>query len=205
MTHSIEDLTLALAGIFQATALVQDVARRGHADPEACETSLYSLFQTNAETCAAVYNEARGLSLGLGLIAGRLAGKQTAKDLEITRYALNVLHLERKLSAQPRLLSRLGQEIGNLQAQAAQYGPTHPPVVAALSALYQETISTLTPRIVVNGEQGHLSQSENADKVRALLLAAIRSAILWRQCGGRRWQLLFKRRQIIEAAQRLRA
>ena len=33
------------------------------------------------------------------------------------------------------------------------------------------------------------------EKVRANLLAAVRSAVLWRQVGGRQWQLLLYRRQ----------
>jgi high frequency lysogenization protein len=33
------------------------------------------------------------------------------------------------------------------------------------------------------------------EKVRANLLAAVRSAVLWRQVGGRQWQLLLHRRQ----------
>lgn len=44
----------------------------------------------------------------------------------------------------------------------------------------------------------HLQDSRNADKVRALLLAGIRSAMLWRQLGGRRWQLLFSRRKLLD-------
>ena len=42
-----------------------------------------------------------------------------------------------------------------------------------------------------------------AAKVRATLLAGIRSAVLWRQSGGNRWQLIFGRRKIIEQAGRL--
>jgi len=33
------------------------------------------------------------------------------------------------------------------------------------------------------------------DKVRAALLASVRSAVLWHQLGGRQWQLLISRKQ----------
>jgi high frequency lysogenization protein len=75
--------------------------------------------------------------------------------------------------------------------------------LANLAGCYSETISTLSPRIVVLGEHGHLSNPDVANTVRALLLAAIRSAVLWRQCGGNRLQLLFGRRKLIAEAQRL--
>ena len=38
--HTITDRTLALAGIFQAAALVQHIANRGSVDPQALEISI---------------------------------------------------------------------------------------------------------------------------------------------------------------------
>jgi high frequency lysogenization protein len=40
-----------------------------------------------------------------------------------------------------------------------------------------------------------LQQAAVVERVRASLLAAVRSAVLWRQIGGRQWQLLLHRRQ----------
>ena len=45
----------------------------------------------------------------------------------------------------------------------------------------------------------HLQQTDTAAKIRALLLAGIRSARLWRQLGGHRWQLIFSRRKLLDA------
>jgi high frequency lysogenization protein len=56
---------------------------------------------------------------------------------------------------------------------------------------------------MVAGEQRHLSDPENADRIRAVLLAGIRSAVLWRQCGGVRWKLLFHRGRLQQEARRL--
>ncbi len=69
--------------------------------------------------------------------------------------------------------------------------------------MYADTISTFRMRIQVTGDPNVLQQEENAAKVRALLLAGIRSAVLWRQSGGRRWQLIFTRRKIIDNAKQL--
>ena len=81
--------------------------------------------------------------------------------------------------------------------EAADNGETlHPRLVEKLAELYTQTISTLTPRIMVNGEHGHLSNPAIAAKVRAALFAGIRSAFLWHQLGGSRWQLLFSRKKI---------
>lgn len=43
-----------------------------------------------------------------------------------------------------------------------------------------------------------LQQPNNAAKIRALLLAGIRSARLWRQLGGHRWQLVFSRSKLLK-------
>jgi len=113
------------------------------------------------------------------------------------------MHLERKLAKKPDMLKTIAQGIEKAREQARHFSSTHENVVANLADLYVNTISTLPPRIIVNGEHGYLSDPENANKVRALLLAAIRSAVLWRQCGGMRLQLLLNRRKIIEEAEKI--
>ena len=65
------------------------------------------------------------------------------------------------------------------------------------------TISTLTPRIIIKGEHGYLSDPHNANKVRTILLAGIRAAVLWRQSGGTRPKLILQRKKIHEAAKQL--
>ncbi len=56
---------------------------------------------------------------------------------------------------------------------------------------------------MVKGEEKFLSQTNNANKIRALLLSGIRSAVLWRQVGGNRWQLLLKRKYFVSEANRI--
>jgi high frequency lysogenization protein len=45
-----------------------------------------------------------------------------------------------------------------------------------------------------------LKDDENQHRIRALLLAGIRAAWLWRQVGGSRWRVLFGRTALLEAA-----
>jgi high frequency lysogenization protein len=47
-------------------------------------------------------------------------------------------------------------------------------------------------------------QNENlAAKIRVLLFAGVRAAVLWQQCGGKRWHLLFQRKRISADLKRL--
>lgn len=55
-------------------------------------------------------------------------------------------------------------------------------------------------RLQIHGEMQFLQNPRNAERIRALLLAGIRSATLWQQLGGNRWQLFFSRRKILNDA-----
>lgn len=197
MGSSYKDIVLALAGVTQACALVQQVARKNTADSAALEASLESLFRIDADSTEAVYGSAADVRPGLKSVQEQLGGSRAPANLELMRYAANIMHLERALAKRPRMLARIREGIEGAQEKKQALGVTHPDVIAPLAQIYSETVSTLAPRIIVQGEQGYLSNPDNANKVRALLLAAIRSAVLWRQVGGRRWQLLFARSALV--------
>ncbi len=200
--HSIEERVIALAAIFQACALVQQIARHGRVDNEPFESLIKSIMITNADNTEDIYGGISGVQLGLSTIAHQVSSKKPL-DMEVTRYLLSLLHLEKKLHKQPAILQKLGDGIDSAISQSEHFSTTHENVIAKLGGIYAETISTIQPKIMVDGEHGHLSNPNNANKVRALLLAGMRAAILWRQCGGNRLQLLFQRKNLILTAQSL--
>lgn len=204
MAQSLDDATLALAGVFQATWLVREIAHRGTVEPALFEVCIRSIFELDPPDTEAVYGGRAGLRPGLQLVAAQLGGPGDKRDFEITKYVVAVLHIERKLVRNTSMMRQLRDGIDRIRTQVGYFSShTHDTVVAGIADLYINTISTLTPRIIVSGNHGHLNNPDNANKVRALLLAAIRSAVLWRQNGGSRLQLLFRRRQIAQAADRL--
>jgi high frequency lysogenization protein len=207
MNHTLTDRTLALAALFQAAQLVQHVARRGQAADSDIATSIGSLYHIDAPTTAAIFADSDdgkpGLTTGLRTLIARMGSSGSAEALEVTRYAIALLHLERKLARQPRMLETLRLGLERIHKQAEYFSPTHANIIAALGELYQATISTLQPRIMVQGEPTYLADPSRASLIRALLLAGIRAAVLWRQLGGSRWQLLIGRRKILETAQAL--
>ncbi len=191
------DRTLALAGMYQACGLVQRVARRGNIDPDELKVVLDTLFVTDPPDTLAVYGSHSNLKSGLETVTRQL---DKNPDPELTRYLINILHLERKLIRKPALLQAISEGIERARRQTEHYPLPHSNIIASLAGIYSDTISTLTPRIIVSGEQGHLANPENASTVRALLLAAMRSAVLWAQCGGSRWQILLQRKRFIQEA-----
>lgn len=201
--HTPGDRTLALAGVFQAVGLVHQMATRGNADPRALEVCIRSLFETDPPTTGAVFGGVAGVQLGLEWMAEHLSGTPSVQKTQIIKYVVGVLHLERQLAKNTDMLQRIGGAVEKARLQSDHFPVTHVNVLANLAGCYIDTISTLTPRIIVSGEQGYLSSPDVANVVRALLLAAIRSAVLWRQCGGNRIQLLFGRRRLRVEVQRL--
>ena len=115
---------------------------------------------------------------------------------EQARYAASLVFLESQLDTQPAMLKTIFIGIDRAQAQAEHFGLLHENVLANLGDIYHSSISTLQPRIMVNGEQEYLSKPDVVNKIRACLLAGIRSAILWKQCGGTRWKFIFFRKKI---------
>jgi high frequency lysogenization protein len=206
---SFHDQVLALAGIFQSACLVQQLAREGHTDSVALRTSIQSILALDAPDVETIYGSARGVHLGLELLHTKLTGKTKSADMEMARYVVALVQLENSLRRRPTMLDDIRQGIDTARAQMkffesdAPADGVHPLLMEKLAQLYSQTISTLTPRIMVSGEHGHLSNPAIAAKVRAALLAGIRSAVLWHQLGGRRWQLLFSRGKIARTAAEL--
>jgi len=197
------DRTLAFAGILQALQLVQSSAYGRPYDADAFQASLKSILALDAGGVPEVYGGIRGVQKGLRLVQAQLMNDKHKPDVELTRYAITLLHLERKLSKRSDLLDRLRAGIEQAQHQVEHLGISHPNVLASFAETYRQTVSTLQPRIMVNGDPARLADTAIANQIRALLLAAMRSAVLWRQCRGTRLGLVFGRKKLAILAREL--
>jgi high frequency lysogenization protein len=193
--NTITNQTIALAGIAQTAALVQQLATTGAADTKALEASIGSLFVSDEHGVANVYGGLSGLKLGIERLNDQMSGLKIANP-EQARYAASLVFLENQLSKQPAILKTIFAGIERAQSQSEHFGLLHENVLANLGNIYHTTISTMQPRIMVNGEQEYLSKPDVVNKIRTCLLAGIRSAILWKHCGGARWKFLFYRKKI---------
>ena len=203
MSHSIHDQTLAFAGIFQAASLVKQIANKGMANSAVIEASIESLFRFDADSVEAVYGNAAGVGHGLRTLRDQLTSGRGSRDMDITKYVISLIALEKKLSRNRKMLDEIATGLKKIESQLEFFSLSDNTVFSRLGELYKNTISTLGPKIIVSGEQPYLSNEINASKVRALLLAGIRSAVLWRQCGGSRWQILFSRKAYLEECNRI--
>lgn len=207
MAKNYYDITLALAGICQSAHLAQQLAHQGQCDAQAFKTSLSSLLDLNPSSTLAVYgNDETRLRFGLETLLAVLANpSRQGLSAELTRYTLSLMVLERKLSANKAALNTLSQRISQLDRQLAHYDIESETLIAAMAGIYVDVISPLGPRIQVTGSPAVLQNSQVQSKVRATLLAGIRSAVLWQQVGGGRLQLMFYRNRLIREAKRILA
>ncbi|MEH0689545.1 high frequency lysogenization protein HflD [Vibrio cholerae] len=203
MANALYDRTIAFAGICQAVALVQQVAKNGYCDNDAFETSLKAVLNTNPSNTVAVYGRESDLKLGLECLVKGI--DSTPAGSEITRYIISLMALERKLSARRDSMSQLGDRIQMLERQLEHFDLHSEQMISNLASVYLDVISPVGPRIQVTGTPSVLQQTSNQHKVRALLLSGIRSAVLWRQVGGKRRHLIFGRKKMVEQAQILLA
>jgi high frequency lysogenization protein len=205
-TYTDQDRTLALIGIYQVSKLVFDLATTGKLDETAYHTAINSLFVENPSNTLDVYgDDVMNIQVGTRTLLSQM-GSSDAEDMrniEITRYALSLILLERSLIKQDGALDKIARTLETAKTQRNHFGDWHENVMASIARAYTENVSNLNPRIMVKGQHGHLQNPQNANKIRALLLAGIRSALLWRQVGGTRWGLIWSRKKYLRSAQAL--
>ncbi|GLR70385.1 high frequency lysogenization protein HflD [Agaribacter marinus] len=194
-----QERQLALAGACQAAALVKSIARRGVVDADALEASISSILVTSPENTQQVYGANSNLRVGFVTLVAQL-DNSGQKDAELTRYIASILSLERKLAKNKNALNELAQRVSHVQRQLAHVDFEHQQIISSLASIYSDIVSPLAPKIQVAGNPEHLGIESNQKKVRALLLAGIRSTVLWRQLGGRRRDILFSRKKIVASA-----
>lgn len=202
MEDKFDNITIALAGIIQAISQAREIAQTGKVDEESFQITLNSLFQTHPEKIVDVYGGLANLKPGLEKLISTLNTKTTTVAQTI-HYMHAVMRLQKKIMSSEKISSALIQRINQAKKQVAYFSLTHSNVIASLADIYLSSIKPFRFKFFIVGNQRMLSINENIDKIRAILLAAIRSSVLWRQVGGSRLQLIFFRGKITNTAKKL--
>ena len=193
---------IALGAVFEAAFLVDKIAKSGQINEAQLSCMLGSLLVRYPQSTLDVYGgDDLNQRDGYRALLSALERDPSTLQRDSLRYALALLGLERKLAKRDDMLQIMGSRLDQIQQQVQHFGLVHDNVIASCGSLYQDTLSTFSQRIQVQGDMRHLQQPSNAAKIRALLLAGIRAARLWRQLGGHRWQLVFSRRKLLNELQ----
>ena len=200
--NKLENQTLALAGMFQAATLVDELALHGNCDQGEFNCSVDSLFTIDAETTRDALGDIACLTRGFGSLVAYLGGENLSPGRNIAYYLLSMLKLATQVMRDEKLSEGLLKGLHGIESNRVSFEMSRASVINKIDGLYQDCISDLSPRIIVRGEQNYLRNADNAARIRALLLAGIRAAVLWQQLGGNRWSLFWSRKKYVTAAKK---
>lgn len=195
------DQVLALAGVSQFALYTHELAVAGSDYAARHYVARQVIFATDPETVIDVFGDLGNLKDGLAYVRRHMAGHRAGgdhpgDDKRIARYMGQALKVATKLQHDATALDNLSVAID--RAKVA------PPANATtiLNTAYQNNVSPIRPRIILQGSRDHLSDENILPYVRLQLLAAVRCGILWRQRGGQFPSLFLRRRALLTALER---
>lgn len=200
MSSALMDQVLALGGMCQAAVLVTQLARRGQCDEKSMSDILATLLVTHPQTTEEVFGQRDNIATGLREFATQMEPGNRSRNMEVTRYTLALMALQRRMQNQDGLFDELAIRISHIQRQVEHRELVDEQIITNIASIYTDLISPLGPRIQISGAPAHLQVSSVQNKIRAVLLAGLRCTILWRQTGGHRTHFLFRRRKMHQAA-----
>ena len=196
----LEQRTLALAGVAQAARIVDLAAKTGSWPEPFVEASNPFSFCFEPDSVETVFGTPQGIRLGLEQLSACLRLSQDPAAADTLRYTMAILQLERRFAGSEDLQSVVHSRLRHTAYKAENFSSEIRGLSANISAIYQDTLSTLSYRIKVTGSAQHLNTPQVADLVRTLLMCGVRAAFLWRQLGGNRFRLMWSRGAIRDTA-----
>lgn len=200
---ALHDQTLALASMFQSATLINQLANGESINQAAFDCSLDSLFTLNAQSTEEIFGHGEGLIQGLKLVKAYLDGNKEISDKLVVYYVMSMIKLQDRLIKDEAMIKQIQQGFEDIEQQTDAFDMSPSARLHKIDGLYQKTISQIKPRIIVQGEQSNLTNSDTTSKVRSLLFAGIRAAVFWRQRGGSRIKLVFSRRKYVQQAEQI--
>ena len=209
-----ESQNIALAAVAQCASLANSLAINGTVPNIELITSIEPLLVFDSSSINDIYPRITDLGFGLRIIQKTFSNRQDQEDPNVVRHTLGLLSLRNKLIANQQMQTRIREglqeiaeisELNDIKEHKSEMSYLQQDrLFEHLAALYQDTISKLPYRIKIHGKRENLENERVANRIRALLLGGIRSAVLWYQLGGRRWRLVFYRKRVHETAGNIR-
>ncbi|MWN06014.1 high frequency lysogenization protein HflD [Gilliamella sp. Pas-s95] len=207
MNNKYHHIAIALAGATQSAILVPQLANTGVCSAILYERAIKSVFKTSPKTTDDVYDGIENVKTGLQTLIQLLSSGQK-EQVQIIRYIFGTLSITSKLLKNNDALDKIDQRLRRI---SGLYSEMNDETVSAnvddlsysLAGIYSDIISPISTKIKVTGKIEFLQNSLVQAKVRTALLGCVRSAILWYQVDGSRFQFIFCRKRICNAAQQL--
>ena len=200
MSEQMRNQTIAMAALCEAALLIQQVSKGQAFDSQALATLVAGIMNTAPENVDQVYPNLASLKQGSYLLVHQLSGQATSKDVEVTRYLAGMMSLSKKLLNNQTALTGLSTSLKEVERRLEHFDITDASIIGNFADIYSKNISPIGQKIKVIGTPQNLKQPIIQNQVRAVLLAGVRAAVLWRQMGGKRRQFIFSRNKILKSA-----
>ena len=199
--RELKNETISLGAIYQACSEIKKIAWQGEINNNIIEPLINSVYQTTSEEIEDIFINIKRLNSGLDFLRRQLVGDAFSRDGEVSRYFEAIGILVKNMNKKDMVLNKLRTELTKQSLPINEDNLDQHALF--LSELYLSTISTVEPRIIVNGDNKYLTDKKNAAMIRSLLLCAIRSYILWQQSGGSKFRIFIFKKKIAELAVKL--
>ena len=196
--QELKNETISLGAIYQACNEIKKIAWQGEININTIEPLINSVYQITSENIDDIYINIKRLNTGLDFLRRQLVGDAFSRDAEVIRYFEALGILIKNMNKKEDIFNKLRQQLTQ-QTMAVEKGNLDDHALF-LSDLYLNTVSTVEPRIIVNGDNKYLTVKKNAAMIRSLLLCAIRSYILWQQSGGSKFRIFIFKKKIAKLA-----
>lgn len=184
----------SLSALLQSVYLVNKIATTDYDALSASENLLKSIYLKNTFETKDIYGDCKNLIDGHNLLKQILKGKNNISIITMQKYALNIILIQKNINKISDLKGLIGKKIDNYQ-EDSMIATNLNDLVTYSEEIYTEYIGIIRPRVVISGKKEYLEK--NSSLIRALLLSGIRATFLWEYHGGSKWQLMFRRKEIL--------
>ena len=195
-----DDYVISLCAIFQCSYLIDQASVSNFENISDIEMLIKSIYITKSLKTKDIYYDETKLIDGLTSLKKVLHGKNDASLLNIQKYVLSSIILQKKINKINNLKNLIRKKIDNYHNNSMISENLNYQIKYS-EQIYKEYISLIKPRVIISGTKEYLEK--NSSLIRALLLSSIRAAFLWNELSGSKWHLILKRKEILNKCDRL--
>ena len=189
-----ENYILSLCAILQNVYLINKIATTNHDASKESKLLIDSIYIKNELNPILIYKNKTELFDGYSILKKILLGKNDISLITMQKYVLNILLIQKNIKKNNSLKELIRKKIDKYEENSIISTNLNSQVFYA-EEIYKEYVGIIRPRVIISGDKEYLNK--NSSLIRALLLSGIRAAFLWDHYGGNKWQLMFKRKEIL--------
>tara|TARA_B000000441_G_C21747895_1_gene359322 strand:+ start:546 stop:1163 length:618 start_codon:yes stop_codon:yes gene_type:complete len=194
ITKISDDYIMALSALIQSAFIVEKIATSSKEIDNDVKILLESIYKTETFSAENIYGHKRNLSIGLNVLKNILNGNNEIYLMNTQKYALSMMLIQKNISKIKDLQDLIRKKIDNYN-ENSMMATNFEDLISYSEKIYTEYIAIIRPRVIISGKKEFLEA--NSSLIRALLLSGIRAAFLWHYHGGSKWQLMFRRSEIL--------